>query len=950
MPTAAHCRQPHQPPPLALLLALLLICLGAQLPKAAAQNAEVERICGQNPFERLKQIAENILQRTLTGPEFHILFNRALSDPEKGPRLKAAVTRYQECSLGNIILSIRICAGIQKNSESELWLVSPPPPLRPAAPPSRCVTPPSLSTSALTAAVAAAPPDASQSSSLACSSEERDRSSRREKLGNMAARSSCRHSAVRAELAQARAGTPPSASAQNRLAFLLIRCSTTPGRPLPAARWIGPRPALSSCGRTKASQGVRLAREKSGSLVASRAGVMQTGPAVGVNHRHGGAGIKQQAGGSGARLAGCQQKRRSAFSVGDVNGGAVAKQQAGSFAVIAVRGGVQRGVVAAAGGAVQRAVGVPGAPDWLLLSRGWRGRRCRRMPLQQQLDAAREAMVGGVVQRRVAFGIDAGRSFGVVADGREQAVGGGLVAAGGRHVQRVALSKIARQRIGANFDDAVVVTVGGGTVQGGPLVDVGHLRIGAYLQQQAGGLQVAVLGGQHQRRAVVRIGAVDQRPASAAPQHRLEDADVASSGGVVKAVPAEQAVHHLQCAAAAVQQGLNCAQVALVGGQVQRRAALRIGGRICGTLRGQVLGQEAQHLIVAVIGGQVLRARRRVPSGPEHGGPGGVQQAGDGVPAASAGGEVQRQQRAELGEFSRLARIGAVQQQLIGQLRVAGGGQVQRREALPVRLARQGAAIFDALNAPTNGGRMQASSAECVKPADGQRLGQREPLDAVKIAGQAGKMQRRELAGPDWPVRRGAGLHHHVKEEVVASHRGDAERSVAGGIDRVGHGAGGQQRLARDGQMNGSLSQLVLSLQLHPGQLGAQLVVAIEAGHVQRRVALQGGRVDVGTQVDQLARGEDIAAGGGRVQRSEGLLIASVDLSAVADQQVDEIHAAVVGGPVQGAPVALVECVDHVRRAGQQKLGHFRVAVECGMVQRRVASPIADVRISQMRQ
>uniref|UniRef100_A0A1I8JL11 RGS domain-containing protein n=1 Tax=Macrostomum lignano TaxID=282301 RepID=A0A1I8JL11_9PLAT len=48
---------------------------------AAAQNAEVERICGQNP-------------------EFHILFNRALSDPEKGPRLKAAVTRYQECSLG----------------------------------------------------------------------------------------------------------------------------------------------------------------------------------------------------------------------------------------------------------------------------------------------------------------------------------------------------------------------------------------------------------------------------------------------------------------------------------------------------------------------------------------------------------------------------------------------------------------------------------------------------------------------------------------------------------------------------------------------------------------------------------------------------------------------------------------------------------------------------------
>ncbi|PAA60294.1 hypothetical protein BOX15_Mlig030769g1 [Macrostomum lignano] len=67
MPTAAHCRQPHQPPPLALLLALLLICLGAQLPKAAAQNAEVERICGQNPFERLKQIAENILQRTLTG-------------------------------------------------------------------------------------------------------------------------------------------------------------------------------------------------------------------------------------------------------------------------------------------------------------------------------------------------------------------------------------------------------------------------------------------------------------------------------------------------------------------------------------------------------------------------------------------------------------------------------------------------------------------------------------------------------------------------------------------------------------------------------------------------------------------------------------------------------------------------------------------------------------------
>ncbi|PAA52929.1 hypothetical protein BOX15_Mlig030769g3 [Macrostomum lignano] len=100
MPTAAHCRQPHQPPPLALLLALLLICLGAQLPKAAAQNAEVERICGQNPFERLKQIAENILQRTLTGPEFHILFNRALSDPEKGPRLKAAVTRYQECSLG----------------------------------------------------------------------------------------------------------------------------------------------------------------------------------------------------------------------------------------------------------------------------------------------------------------------------------------------------------------------------------------------------------------------------------------------------------------------------------------------------------------------------------------------------------------------------------------------------------------------------------------------------------------------------------------------------------------------------------------------------------------------------------------------------------------------------------------------------------------------------------
>uniref|UniRef100_A0A1I8HAI5 Sterol carrier protein 2 n=1 Tax=Macrostomum lignano TaxID=282301 RepID=A0A1I8HAI5_9PLAT len=110
---------------LGLALLLVICCCCCSLQGALAQDSEVERICGRNPFIQMKHLAEKIMRRTMTdatsitadiraepraprtsssnhresADEFNALFSRALGDPHKGPRLRVMVTRYQDCRL-----------------------------------------------------------------------------------------------------------------------------------------------------------------------------------------------------------------------------------------------------------------------------------------------------------------------------------------------------------------------------------------------------------------------------------------------------------------------------------------------------------------------------------------------------------------------------------------------------------------------------------------------------------------------------------------------------------------------------------------------------------------------------------------------------------------------------------------------------------------------------------
>ncbi|PAA64951.1 hypothetical protein BOX15_Mlig019370g5 [Macrostomum lignano] len=84
---------------LGLALLLVICCCCCSLQGALAQDSEVERICGRNPFIQMKHLAEKIMRRTMTDDEFNALFSRALGDPHKGPRLRVMVTRYQDCRL-----------------------------------------------------------------------------------------------------------------------------------------------------------------------------------------------------------------------------------------------------------------------------------------------------------------------------------------------------------------------------------------------------------------------------------------------------------------------------------------------------------------------------------------------------------------------------------------------------------------------------------------------------------------------------------------------------------------------------------------------------------------------------------------------------------------------------------------------------------------------------------
>uniref|UniRef100_A0A6B0V2U6 Putative secreted protein n=1 Tax=Ixodes ricinus TaxID=34613 RepID=A0A6B0V2U6_IXORI len=122
------------------------------------------------------------------------------------------------------------------------------------------------------------------------------------------------------------------------------------------------------------------------------------------------------------------------------------------------------------------------------------------------------------------------------------------------------------------------------------------------------------------------------------------------------------------------------------------------------------------------------------------------------------------------------------------------------------------------------------------------------------------------------------------------------------------------------------------------------VLLAVEAGHVQRSVAGRVGSIHLRPEAQQLPQGAQTPVGRRRVQRGVQILVTDVDLCPMADQEGNDLCVTHVGRPVDGPPIPLVKKVA-CSFVLQKQLHHRGVPIAGGVVQAGPASPVGDVHV-----
>ena len=118
--------------------------------------------------------------------------------------------------------------------------------------------------------------------------------------------------------------------------------------------------------------------------------------------------------------------------------------------------------------------------------------------------------------------------------------------------------------------------------------------------------------------------------------------------------------------------------------------------------------------------------------------------------------------------------------------------------------------------------------------------------------------------------------------------------------------------------------------------------VAVERSEVNRRLAVNVVRVGVGPGGEQQREGYPVILLCGDVQRGLAKVRRDVHLGPVIEQPPDRLRPSVARGPMKRRPELVALAVD-VGGVVEQQLHRRELAVPCGVVQGRVAVPVAGV-------